>query len=196
MPLASTLDPTSSHFVPISGNISSCDTTPEDCQFAAQSAVGDDLEITPYSCVTRATVEIHPPSPPTLEDESTPVPRLAPPNLVVAHPPKGGDTPPLLPPPRRRGLRTGNAWEMRYRDLKLELPLGCGKFGTVVRATLCKDDDSLRCAHPVARLEMGQGGSDHQWRVAVKRMSGGSALEEIALCGYLCQTSHSSVVGD
>ena len=150
----------------------------------------------PYSCTV--AVEIHPRPPPPLESVSTSsLPRLAPPNLVVSQPAKGGDNLPPLPPPRGRGLRTGNAWEMRYRDLQLEQPLGCGKFGTVVRGTLRKDDDTLRCSHAVARLEMGQGGSDHQWRVAVKLMAGGSTLEEggcQCMCGHPCWTSHSSVV--
>ena len=146
-----------------------------------QSTVGDDLEITPYSCVTLVNTEIHPLSPPTAED--TPIPSVSlstPPNLVVTKPTEGDDQPPALPPPRGRGLATGNRWEMHYAELQLEGGLGWGKFGTVVRGTLRKDSDTHRCVHPVARLEMGQGGSEHQWRVAVKFMAGGSMLEEVS----------------
>ena len=71
---------------------------------------------------------------------------------------------------------------MRYKDLLLEGGLGWGKFGTVVRGTLRKDSDTQRCVHPVARLEMGQGGSEHQWRVAVKFMAGGSVEGGVGLC--------------
>ena len=144
-----------------------------------QSLAGEDSEISPYSCVTLVTAEIHPQRPPTLEDAHTvSAPALAPPNLVVTPTTKGTEQTPPLPPPRGRGLATGNKWEMHYAELDLGQPLGWGKFGTVVRATLRKDDDTLRCAHPLARLEMGQGGSEHQWRVAVKLMTGGSLLEE------------------
>ena len=153
----------------------SCAPTPEDCQFA----VRDDLEITPYSCVTLVNVEVHPlqlPTPTVVDKPDPSAPQLAPPNLVVTLPSEGEDSEqtPTHPPPRGRRLATGNKWEMHYVELDLDQPLGSGKFGTVVRGTLRKDDDSLRCAQPVARLEMGQGGSDHQWRVAVKQMAGGS----------------------
>ena len=162
---------------PISEITPSCDPTPEDCQFAVPSTAGDDLEITPYSCVTLVNVEVHPLPPPIAEDKPDPsAPQLAPPNLVVTLPSEGEDSEetPTHPPPRGRRLATGNKWEMHYAELELDQPLGSGKFGTVVRGTLRKDNDSLRCAQPVARLEMGQGGSDHQWRVAVKQMAGGS----------------------
>ena len=162
---------------PISEITPSCDPTPEDCQFAVLSTVGDDLEITPYSCVTLVNVEVHPLPTPIAEDKPDPsAPQLAPPNLVVTLPSEGEDSKqtPTHPPPRGRRLATGNKWEMHYAELDLDQPLGSGKFGTVVRGTLRKDDESLRCAQPVARLEMGQGGSDHQWRVAVKQMAGGS----------------------
>ena len=162
---------------PISEITPSCAPTSEDCQFAVPSTAGDDLEITPYSCVTLVNVEVHPLPPPIVEDKPDPsAPQLAPPNLVVTLPSEGEDSEqtPTHPPPRGRRLATGNKWEMHYTELDLDQPLGSGKFGTVVRGTLRKDDDSLRCAQPVARLEMGQGGSDHQWRVAVKQMAGGS----------------------
>ena len=84
---------------------------------------------------------------------------------------------------------------MHYAELQLEGGLGWGKFGTVVRGTLRKDSDTLRCVHPVARLEMGQGGSEHQWRVAVKFMAGRSMLEEVSVSA-LCGQRHFSVVGD
>ena len=162
---------------PISEITASCDPTPGDCQFAVPSTVRDDLEITPYSCVTLVNVEVHPLPPPIAEDKPDPsAPQLAPPNLVVTLPSECEDSEqtPTHPPPQGRRLATGNKWEMHYAELDLDQPLGSGKFGTVVRGTLRKDDDSLRCAQPVARLEMGQGGSDHQWRVAVKQMAGGS----------------------
>ena len=87
---------------------------------------------------------------------------------------------------------------MRYKDLLLEGGLGWGKFGTVVRGTLRKDSDTHRWVHPVARLEMGQGGSQHQWRVAVKFMAGGSVGGGVCLCIVWspCQTWHLFVVGD
>ena len=161
---------------PISDITPSCDPTSEECQFAVPSTAGDDVEITPYSCVTLVNVEVHPQPPPTVEDKPDPsAPQLAPPNVVVTLPSEGEDSEqtPTHPPPRGRRLATGNKWEMHYVELNLDQPLGSGKFGTVVRGTLRKDDDSLRCAHPVARLEKGQGGSDHQWRVAVTQMTGG-----------------------
>ena len=181
--------------LPAISEITSCDATTEDCQFG-QSATGDsNNEITPYSSTTKA--EIHPQAPPTSEDPpNSSLPRLAPPNLVVAMPTECPQKTLTLPPPRGRGLRR---WEMSYANLWLRQGLGWGNTGVVVKATLIKDDYNQRVVNRLARLEKSQGGGEHQWMVAVKRTKGGCICWREAymgmLCGTHCWTGHLIVCG-
>ena len=152
--------------------ITSCDATTEDCQFGLSGTGDSNDEIAPYSSTTKA--EIHPRAPPTSEDPPTSsLPHLAPPNLVVDLPSECPQKLPTLPPPRGRGLRR---WEMSYANLWLGQGLGWGNTGVVVKAILIKDDYNQRVVNRLARLEKSQGGGEHHWMVAVKRIKGGSSV--------------------
>ena len=170
--------------LPNTSVITFCDATIEDCQSGLSAAGGSSDEITPYSCATLA--KVHPPPSPTLEDPPNPsLPHLAPPNLIVDLPRECPERPPpLLPPPRGRGLDRGDSWEMSYANLLLEEGLGWGNSGIVVKAILAKDKDNKVIGKRLARLAMGQGGTGHQWIVAVKRTKGGSIMVE-CFCGYI-----------